>query len=130
MTNSNTIEEIAQKVIYNVENKKDNFGFVITVLMVISIILTLIRITQECNKKKLKLLSSNSEKYGFYETEVKSLSLKKSWFTKMMVKKAIRKQLSKDDYKEYGYNLMNAILKTGENLTEDEIITLVEAANV
>lgn len=128
---SNTVlENIAQKVIYNVDNKKDNFGFVITVLMVISIILTLIRIMQECNKSKLKLSSSNNEKYNFYTGEIKSLTSKRSWFTKMMVKKAIRKQIGKDNYKEYGYDLMNAIFKTGENLTEEEVITLVEAANV
>jgi len=127
--NNIKVEDIAQKVIYNVENKKDNFGFVITVLMVISIILTLVRIMQECNKKKLQVFSGE-EKYTFYQTEIKSLSFKKSWFTKMMIKKAIRKQVGKDGYKEYGYELVNAILKTGENLTEDEVITLVEAANV
>lgn len=127
--NDTKVEDIAQKVIYNVENKKDNFGFVITALMVISIILTLIRIMQECNKKKLKLFSGE-EKYSFYQTEIKSLSFKKSWFTKMMIKKAIRKQVGKDGYKEYGHDLMNAILKTGESLTEDEVTTLVEAANV
>lgn len=124
------LENIAQKVIYNVDNKKDNFGFVITVLMVISIILTLVRIMQECNKSKLKLFSSKNEKYNFYTGEIKSLTSKRSWFTKMMVKKAIRKQIGKDNYKEYGYDLMNAIFKTGENLTEEEVITLVEAANV
>jgi hypothetical protein len=128
MSNSK-IEKIAQKVIDNTENKKENFGFVITILMIISIILTLIRILQECNKSKIKLFSS-SQKYNYYATEIKSVSLKKSWFTKMMIKKAIRKELGKDNYKEYGYDLMNAILKTGESLTEDEVITLVEAANV
>jgi hypothetical protein len=129
MTNSNKIEDIAQKVIYNVENKKDNFGFVITVLMVISIILTLIRIMQECNKNKLRVFPGN-KKYEFYQKEIQSLSFRKSWFTKMSIRKAIRKQLSKENYKEYGYQLTEAILKTGQNLTEEEIITLVEAANV
>lgn len=123
------LELIAQKIIYNVKNKKDNFGFVITILMVISIVLTLIRITQECNKDKTKLFSSN-EKSMYYKAEMESLSIRKGWFTKMMIKKTIRKELGKDTYQEYGYELMNAILQTGENITEDEIITLMEATNV
>ena len=97
--------------------------------MVISIILTLVRITQECNKDKTKLFSSN-EKSMYYKAEMESLSIRKGWFAKMMIKKTIRKELGKDTYQEYGYELMNAILQTGENITEDEIITLMEATNV
>lgn len=125
------MQQIAKKIISNIDHKQDdeNFGFVITILMIISITLTLIRIIQECNKKKIQLFSAN-EKYSYYGGEIKTLSIKKSWFTKMMIKKAIRKEMSRDSYKKYGMDILNAILKTGENLTEDEIITLVEAANV
>jgi hypothetical protein len=42
----------------------------------------------------------------------------------------IRKELSKEDYQKYGGPLMLSILATGVNLTDDEIKTLVEAANV
>ena len=52
--NKEKLEEIAQKVISNIknQNKDDNFGFIITVLMIISIVLTCIRIIQECHKNK------------------------------------------------------------------------------
>ena len=125
------MQKIAQKVLDNMEASKsvENFGFVITVLMIISITLTLIRIIQECNKKKIGSFSSK-EKYTYFGDEIKSLSLKKTWFTKMMIKKAIRKELTKEQYKAYGVDLMNAILATGEGLTEDEIKTLVEVSNV
>lgn len=125
------MQQIAKKVISNIDHKKDdeNFGFVVTILMIISITLTLIRIIQECNKKKTQLFSA-SKKYSYYGSEIKALAMRKSWFTKMMIKKAIRKEMGREAYRAYGIDVLNAILKTGENLTEDEIITLVEAANV
>ena len=130
--NKKQLENIAAKVISKMPSgskQNENFGFVITVLMIISIILTLVRVIQECNKSKVTAFSQN-EKYTFFSEQTKSLSIKRSWFTKMTIKKIIRKQMSKEDYREYGYYLMNAILDTGETLKDDEIITLVEAANV
>lgn len=131
------MQKIAQKVLNNVDQKdnwkhndyKENFGFVITTLMIISIVLTLIRIIQECNKKKINSFGAE-QKYEYFGNEIKNLSIRKSWFTKMMIKKAIRKNLTKEQYKEYGILIMNAILTTGEQLTEDEIITLVEVSHV
>lgn len=125
----NTVKNIAQKVVDQVPQDPEKFGFVITVLMVISIILTMIRIIQECNKSKLSGFSTQ-EKNNFFGEQIKTLSLKRSWFTRMTVKKAIRKQLPRELYREYGAVLMNAILNTGEKLTEEEIQSLVEASNV
>lgn len=117
---------IAEKVINKMPNKDDgNFGFVITVLMIISIILTLVRIIQECDKQKFNNFSAE-EKYAFFGEQTRSLSIKRGWFTKMTIKKIIRKELSKEDYKTYGYDLMNAILDTGESLSNQEAKTLVE----
>lgn len=131
------MQKIAQKILYQtVENyskhaKKDNenFGFVITILMIISIVLTLIRVIQECNKNKIRAFAQE-EKYSYFNDEIKTLSLKRTWFTKMMIKKTIRKTLNREQYKEYGIDLMNAILDNAEKLNNDEIVTLVEAANV
>lgn len=122
------MQKIAQKIIDKIP-QKENFGFVITILMIISITLTLIRIIQECNKDKTTAFSAQ-EKYEYYGSEIHSLSMKKTWFTKMMTKKIIRKEIGKDNYKTYGIDIMNAIFETGEQLTSDEIITLVEAAHV
>lgn len=130
MTENKKLNNIAEKVISKMPNQSDeNFGFVVTVLMVISIILTVVRIIQECNKSKFKSFSQR-EKYVFFGEQAKALSIKRSWFTKMTIKKVIRKAMSKENYRTYGYDLMNAILDTGANLTEDEIKTLVESSNV
>ena len=130
MNDNQKLNKIAEKVINKMPNKSDdNFGFVITILMVISIILTVIRIIQECNKSKFQSFNQQ-EKYTFFGEQAKTLSLKRSWFTKMTIKKIIRKEMSRDNYKTYGYDLMNAILDTGANLTEDEVKTLVESSNV
>ena len=124
------LKNIAEKVLDRIPDKDpEKFGSVIAILMVISIILTVIRVIQECNKKKIQLFNRR-QKTEFYGQEIKNLSLRRSWFTRMTVKKVIRKELSPENYKAYGVALMNAILDTGETLTEDEIKTLVEAANV
>jgi hypothetical protein len=125
------LQEIAQKVIGNIKHKETdgNFTFVITVLMIISIILTLIRVIQECNKSKIKLFNQQ-ERCQLFGLEIKEKVKKRSWLTRMAIKKAIRKELSSENYKIYGNDIMNAILETGEVVTEDEVITLMEAANV
>jgi hypothetical protein len=124
------LSEIAEKVINKMPQKsEENFGFVITVLMVISIILTLVRVIQECNKTKTDNFNQQ-EMCAFFGEQTKTLSIKRGWFTKMTIKKILRKQLSKDNYKTYGYDLMNAILDTGAELNEKEIKTLVETLNV
>ena len=124
------LEDIANQVIDKLPAQDpEKFGFVITVLMIISITLTLIRVLQECNKTKV-MGFSQPEKYEYFGSQIKEKTIRRSFFTRMMVKKAIRKELPKELYKEYGVALMNAMLDTGENLTQDQIKTLVEAANV
>lgn len=124
------IKDIAEKVISKVPNEEpEKFGSIIMILMVASIILTVIRVLQECNKTKTSTMSS-LEKQNFFAEEVRSLSLRRTWFTKMTIRKAIRKELNREDYRDYGVSLTNAILETGEILTDDDVQTLVEAANV
>jgi hypothetical protein len=130
--NNEDLKKIAEKVINKIPNKDEDpekFGSVIAILMVISIMLTVIRVIQECQKSKIKLFN-RQQKYEYFGEQIRTLTMKRSWFTRMTVKKVIRRELSSEDYRTYGGYLMNAILDTGENLTEDEIKTLVEAANV
>jgi predicted transcriptional regulator len=89
----------------------------------------LIRVIQECNKSKIKLFNAE-ERSKYFGLQIKDRVRSRSWLTKHVVKKAIRKELSKEDYKLYGVDIMNAILETGELVTDDEVITLMEAANV
>lgn len=124
------LNNIAQKVLNKVQPKDNkNFGAIITILMVISIILTVIRILQECHKNKTTNFCAK-DKNEFICNEIKNTAIKRSWFTKMMIKKAIRKELPRETYKEYGIQLMNAILDTGTELNDNELITLAEATNV
>lgn len=110
--------------------EEEQFGSVIAILMIISIILTLVRVLQECNKTKLLTSNTQSDKYVLYGDEIKSLSIRKGWFTKLRIKKIMRQQMSKDQYSKYSLSLLGAILDKGENLRDDEVITLVEASNV
>lgn len=129
--NNEDLNNISKKVLSQANIPEDQkFGSVIAILMVISIILTLVRVLQECNKNKLSLDCTEYDKYNLYGQEIRNYSLRRGWFAKMRIKKVLRKELSKEDYSAYGTKLLNAILNTGENLKDDEVITLVEAANV
>ena len=111
--------------------KEDNYGFaIVTILMIISIVLTCVRILQECNKNKLTSQSTAEDKYSMYGEQLHTFSERKGWFTKMRIKKILRREMKKEDYEKYSLSILNALLETGEVLTEDEIQTLVEAANV
>jgi hypothetical protein len=130
--NNEKLKSIAIKVLEKSHlPKEDNYGFaIVTILMIISIILTCIRILQECNKNKLSALSTQADKYNLYGEQVKAFSQKRGWFTKMRIKKILRREMTKEDYNKYSFAILSALLDTGEVLTEDEIITLVEASNV
>jgi hypothetical protein len=125
-------EEMLTSIVLKIINKskipkEDNYGFaIVTVLMMISIVLTCVRILQECNKSKL----SGLPKYSMYNQEIKVISSTRGWFTKMKIKKLLRSELTPENYKLYNKALLEAILDIGETLTEEETITLMEAANV
>lgn len=129
--NDTKLQEIAKKVITNIKHDKNdkNFGVIITILIIISIILTVIRILQECNKNVWTKWTKR-EKYTYFGTQIKDKAEKQSWLTKRIIKKAIRKELSRENYQKYGIAIMSALLDTGVVLTDDEISTLAEAANV
>lgn len=129
--NDPKLNKIASNVLSKASIPEDQkFGSVIAILMMISIILTLVRVLQECNKNKLSENCTSQDKYGLYGSEIKSYSLKRGWFTKMRIKKVLRRELTKEDYNQYSFQLLNAILESGSSVTDDEVITLVENANV
>ena len=128
--NDQKLKEIAKNIIKAAGlDQEEKFGSVVVILMMISIVVSCIRVIQECNKNKL-VDSDKKSKSVFYGDQVKTLSANRNWFTKMRIKKIIRRELSSEDYRKYGNQIMEAILNYGENATEEEIYTLVEAANV
>lgn len=126
------LKNIAIKILEKSSLKKeDNYGFAImTILMIISIVLTCIRILQECNKNKLSSSCSPEDKYLLYGEQIKTFSKNRGWFTKMRIKKILRREMNHEDYNKYSLSILSALLDTGETLTDDDIKTLVEAANV
>jgi len=129
--NDDKLKEIASKVLQKAKvPQEEKFGSVIAILMMISIILTVIRVLQECNKNKLSANCSSSDKYELYGQEIKEYSIRRGWFTKMRIKKILRRELNKEQYEKYSLALVNALLDTGENLNNQEVLCLVEAANV
>lgn len=132
MPDNEKLRGIAIKVLNKSTVEKDPvYGFaVVTILMIISIILTCIRILQECNKNENNKNCTQLEKCALYGEQIKTYSIKRGWFTKMRLKKILRREMSHDDYVKYSISIISALLDTGETLTDDEITTLVEAANV
>lgn len=129
--NDPKLTKLASKVLSKAgisENEK--FGSLMAILMIISIMLTLVRILQECNKNKTPKDFSAKDKYVLYGEEIKNYSVRQGWFTKMRIKKVLRQKLSSDDYAKYSFKLLGAILDCGSVITNDEIVTLVENANV
>lgn len=129
--NDSQLNAIASKVLSKAGiSQEEKFGSVIAILMIISIILTVIRVLQECNKNKLPKNCSAADKYELYGQEIKEYSLRRGWFTKMRIKKVLRQKLNQEQYEKYSLALLNALLETGENLNNQEVLCLVEAANV
>lgn len=131
MNNDNPkLNAIASKVLKQSNIPEDqNFGSIIAILMMISIILTVIRVLQECNKAKTINMTSN-DKCSIYGESIRTFSKKRGWFTRLRIKRIVRKNMSSEDYNKYGIKIVESLLDTGENLTDDEVSTLVEAANV
>lgn len=128
--NKDKLNKIAEKVLNQVNiDPNQKFGSIIAILMVISIILTVIRVLQECNKNKTKNMTSQ-DKTNVYAETINDLSIKRGWFTRLRIKRIIRKELSSEDYNKYGIKLTEAMLDIGESVTDDEVTTLMEAANV
>lgn len=127
------LEAIAMKVMDKMDlsksSKDDKYGNIIVVIMIIGVILTLVRIIQECNSKKL-FRSNREQTAQFMRNEVRSMCISRTMLNKWRLRKIIKEKLSPEDYKMYGDQLRNAILDTGVDLTEEESYTLVEAANV
>jgi hypothetical protein len=92
----------------NKDENTEKFGSVIAILMVISIVLTVVRVIQECEKTKIKLFN-RQQKYEYFSEQIRTLTMKRSWFTRMTIKKTIRRELSKEDYKKYGELLKNLV---------------------
>jgi hypothetical protein len=123
------LEAIAQKVITKANIKSENYGIdPITIIIIIGVILSLIRIIQECRKKR-KSLTRKDDALGLRHTIV-NLSIKNNWLNNYRLNKILKQHLSKKQYIQYGETLRRAIMEVGKDLNDDESLTLLEATNV
>jgi len=119
------INEIASEVIQDIDPKESEKYGIVTIIMIISITLTFIRIMQECEKNKTSNMSED-EKRQFVLDRIKTLSERKGWYTRMRIKKVLRQNLGKEVYKQYRDTMSNNILNIGSNLSEEDLKLLME----
>lgn len=118
------VKNLCSEILSSQDLPKDKFGSILMILMMAAILVNVIRVLQECG------YMANCDKTEFYKNKIIDLSKRKGWFTKMRLKRILRKELSKEDYKLYSKSLMNAMLKKGEHITDEETLALLEIANV
>jgi len=122
------LENLAVKII-NKANMNHNKNIdPITIIIIIGVILSLIRVIQECRNKKNNKdkLSDSVDLRKFILNLINSLS----FWQKLKFNKILKTHLSKKQYEEYGVSLRNAIMEVGKNLDDNESLTLLEATNV
>ena len=105
------LEKIALDILGTQELPKEKFGSVIMIIMMIAILVNVIRVIQECNKQ------SQTDKTLLYKQHIRELSSRRGWFTKMRLRKLVRRELNSEDYKQYGWNLVNAILDKASKIS-------------
>ena len=87
------LKTIAEKILKKLSiPENDNFGSIIGILMIISITLTLIRVLQECNKNKTQNMNM-TDKSSVYGEEIRSYSKKRGWFTRLRIRKIVKRNL-------------------------------------
>jgi len=124
------VKNVAERVLKQSNIPDDQkFGSVIAILMMISIVLTVIRVLQECNKNKTQNMTCK-DKSSVYGEAIRTYSKKRGWFTRLRIKRILKKQLSSEDYNKYGIKITESLMDVGENLTDEEVYSLVEASNV
>lgn len=125
----NTAEIVRDRTMGRVK-EEERFGIdPITILMLISIMIGVIRIIQECRKNKLSSLS-NEEKVRFIHNEIKINSNNLKLIQKHRVKRLIRQNLTRDQNKIYGEPLFKTLMELGQNIKEEQVSALLEYKNV
>jgi|DEB0MinimDraft_10_1074344.scaffolds.fasta_scaffold194939_1 hypothetical protein len=120
-------EEVRDDMLSRVDTKDDKYEFIdpITILMIISITVGVIRAIQECRKNNLRGYSSN-EAADYLTTDIKFRALNHGFLTRWKLKKAIKKHLSSDQYSYYGNALMRSILEKGGYIDQEVICDAME----
>lgn len=125
-----TLNKIAKKVISNMRlDKNEDYGIdPITIIIVIGVILSLIRVIQECRSNR-KLIQDSCEAAHIMKKDIQDIVLKNTWLNRLRLQKIIKQHLTKDQCRVYSKKLQHSIMETGINLTDEEVRILMEKAN-
>jgi hypothetical protein len=126
------LENIANKVVNKMglpAAEQNKYGSVVLIIMVVGIILSLIRVIQECENKKLKLGKNKHDQAKMMQDTIKNICIKKNILNQWRLNRIIKQKLSPENYKVLSKSLKTAIMDVGVDLTEDELLTLMEASN-
>jgi hypothetical protein len=123
------LENLAKKVLSKTDiPQDDNYGSVMLILMVISIIISLVRVIQECQKNKLSGADKSSQEQ-LMKSEIENISIKRTWLNQFRLNRIIKNHMSKEEYNKYGHELRNAILDSGSELDNEDTAALVNIIN-
>lgn len=126
---NNLASSVLNKTLKDTDDNTDNYGIdPLTIILVISVILTLIRVIQECRKKSNTMRFA--EKKEYLAAEIKSVSFNNGFFTRMKIRKVLKQKLTKEQYKKYGEAMLLAIIDTGKYIKDDQVAALLEYENV
>lgn len=132
MNNKEIVENLTKKICNNMDYDpdKDKAGSILVILALTGIVLSLIRIVQECNSSKISHMS-DEEQAKFLNDRIVKLCTKNTWISKWRLNKIVKNNLSPADYKFIGKKVTDAIIKTGKDLEYQECYALLgESKNV
>lgn len=115
MANRNS-QTIAKEFINN-----NNYGSIITIIMVIGIMVQIIRVLESCNTSKSDSL------YGIMKKNTSNAGW--SFFTKLRIKKILRQNVPQKVYQEYGKQLTEDLLNYSKTINESDFNCLITEAN-
>lgn len=132
MNNKEIVENLTKKICNNMDYnpETDKAGSVIVILALTGIVLSLIRIIQECNSSKLSQMTEEDQAQ-FLQDRIKSLCSKNTWISRWRLNRIVKQHLSTKDYKMIGKLAMDAIMEAGKSIECQECYALIgELKNV
>lgn len=112
-----TNNKIEQSTLYGIDP--------LTMILIIGIIVNVIRVIQECNKDKSRGLPKG-EQATLLSTDIKYRAFNSGWFTKLRLKKIIKKHLNKEQSNKYADPLLATLLEVGKTVKEEQVSALLE----
>lgn len=130
MNNKEIVQNISKKICNNMgyNPETDDAGSILVILALTGIVLSLIRIIQECNSNKMSKMNEK-EKTEFLQKRIKELCSGNNFLNKWRLKRIIKKHLSPADYAMMGKQTTDAIIKAGMCLEYSECGALLGEAN-